>query len=193
VLSFESVPSGLQLTVGGSSSATPFARTVIEGSNNTISAPSQTVGGTDYAWVSWSDGGAESHNVIASAAATYTATYQAVTPPPSANRVLTKSGALNGNAVWTLRVDNLGPDAVVTDALPSRVSFVSAPGCTYTGSTRVVRCEVAALAPSATASFTITTSITGKGGGWITNTAQVASSTPDPNTANNTASARVRR
>jgi uncharacterized repeat protein (TIGR01451 family) len=197
VLSFDSVPSGLQLTVGGSSSTTPFARTVIEGSNNTISAPSQTLGGTDYAWVSWSDGGAQSHNVIASAAATYTATYEAVTPPPSANLALTKSGALNGNAVWTLRVDNLGPDAaqnvVVTDTLPSRVSFVSAPGCTYTGSTRVVRCELASLAQSATASFTITTSITGKGGGWITNTAQVASSIADPNNANNTASARVRR
>jgi uncharacterized repeat protein (TIGR01451 family) len=197
MLSFDSVPSGLQLTVGGSSSTTPFARTVIEGSNNTISAPSQTLGGTDYAWVSWSDGGAESHNVIASAAATYTATYRAVTPPPSANLALTKSVALNGNAVWTLRIDNLGPDAaetvVVTDTLPSRLSFVSAPGCTYTGSTRVVRCALASLAPSATASFTITTSITGKGSGWITNTAQVAGSTTDPNTANNTASARVRR
>jgi len=197
VLSFESAPSGLQLTVGGSSSTTPFARTVIEGSNNTISAPSQTLGGTDYAWVAWSDGGAESHNVMASAAATYTATYQAVTPLPSANLALTKSGALNGTAVWTLRVNNLGPDAaqnvVVTDTLPSRLSFVSAPGCTYTSSTRVVRCELTSLAQSATASFTITTSITGKGGGWITNTAQIASSTPDPNTANNTASARVRR
>jgi glucose/arabinose dehydrogenase len=193
-LSFATSPSGLQLTVGSSSSVTPFTRTVIEGSNNTISAPPQTVGGTDYAWVSWSDGGAQSHNVIASAPATYTATYQAVT---SANLALTKSGALNGNAVWSLRVDNLGPNAaqnvVVTDTLPSRLSFVSAPGCTYDPSTRVVRCVVGSLAQSATVSYTITTAITGKGSGWITNTAQVVSSTADSNTANNTASARVRR
>ena len=51
---------------------------MIEGSNNTLSAPSpQTLGGTSYGWVSWSDGGAQSHNVVASAAVTYTATYQA--------------------------------------------------------------------------------------------------------------------
>ena len=195
-LSFQSSPSGLQLTVGSSSSPTPFTRTVIEGSNNTISAPTpQTLGGTDYGWVSWSDGGAQSHNITASAAAVYTAAYQVVT---SANLALTKSGALNGNAVWTLRVDNLGPsaaqDVVVTDTLPSRLSFDSAtPGCTYNGSTRIVRCAVPSLGQSTSASFTITTSITGKGGGWITNTAQVSSSTPDPSTANNTASARVRR
>jgi hypothetical protein len=59
-------------------------------------------------------------------------------------------------------------------------------------STRTVRCEVASIAQGGTAAFTITTSITGKGNGWITNTAQVSSSTPDPNTTNNTATARVK-
>ena len=43
-----------------------------------------------------------------------------------------------------------------------------------------------------TAIFTITTSISGKGSGWITNTAQVTTATADPSTTNNTASARVR-
>jgi uncharacterized repeat protein (TIGR01451 family) len=199
VLSFQSAPSGLQLTVGSLTSTTPFTREVIEGSNNTISAEStQTLNGTTYGWVSWSDGGAQSHNIVANAAATYTAAYEALPAPPSADLALTKTGALNGNATWTLRVDNLGPsvaqNVVVSDTLPARVSFVSAtPGCTYNGSTRTVRCEVASLAASTAASFTITTSITGKGSGWITNTAQVSSSTPDPSTGNNTASARVRR
>jgi uncharacterized repeat protein (TIGR01451 family) len=194
-LSFASSPSGLQLVVGSSSSTTPFTRTVIEGSNNSISATTpQTLGGTSYAWVSWSDGGAQSHNVVANASVTYTATYQAV---PSADLVLAKTGALNGQATWTLSVSNQGPGAaqnvVVTDTLPSRVSFISAPGCAYVSSTRTVRCEVASLAQSGTASFTITTTAPSKGNGWTTNTAQVSSSTPDPNTANNTASARVRR
>jgi uncharacterized repeat protein (TIGR01451 family) len=199
VLSFQSSPSGLQLTVGGSSTTTPFTRTVIEGSNNGISAPTpQTLGGTSYGWVSWSDGGAQSHNIVANAAATYTATYQVVTPSQSADLVLAKTGALNGVATWTLSVSNQGPSAaqevVVTDTLPSRVSFVSAsPGCTYISATHTVRCEVASLAQSGTASFTITTTAPSKGNGWTTNTAQVSSSTPDPNTANNTASARVRR
>jgi glucose/arabinose dehydrogenase len=82
VLSFQSSPSGLQLAVGGSSSTTPFTRTVIEGSNNGISAPSpQTLGGTSYDWVSWSDAGARSHNVVAGAApGTYRAKYEPAPP-----------------------------------------------------------------------------------------------------------------
>jgi uncharacterized repeat protein (TIGR01451 family) len=200
VLSFASSPSGLQLVVGGSSSTTPFTRTVIVGSNNSISAPSpQTLGSTDYGWVSWSDGGVQSHNIVANAAATYTATYQAIPPAQSANLALGKTGARSGsNVIWTLSLSNQGPNAaqnvVVTDTLPSRTSFVPpAPsGCTYNSSTRTVRCEPASLAQGGSTSFMITTSLTGKGSGWITNTAQVSSSTPDPNTANNTASARVR-
>jgi uncharacterized repeat protein (TIGR01451 family) len=197
-LTFQSSPSGLQLVIGSFSGATPFTRTVIEGSNNSISAPSpQTLGGTDYGWASWSDGGAQSHNVIASAAGTYTAAYQALPPAQSANLVLAKTGAMTGgHAVWNLNLSNQGPNAaqtvVVTDVLPSRLVFVSAPGCTYTSSTRTVRCEVSSLAQGGAASFTITTSVTGKGNGWITNTAQVSSATSDPNPTNNTSTARLR-
>jgi uncharacterized repeat protein (TIGR01451 family) len=205
-LSFQSSPAGLQLVVGDSSSTAPFTRTVIEGSTNSISAPTpQTLGGTSYAWVSWSDGLAQSHNIVASAAAMYTATYQAAVPPPlpppppppSADLALAKTGVLSAsNILWNLSVRNVGPNgaqnAIVTDTLPSRASFVSAPGCTYVSSTRTVRCRLASLAQSRTASFTITTSVSGQGNGWITNTAHVSSSTPDPTTANNTSGARVR-
>ena len=86
-LSFASTPSGLSLTVGSSTSVTPFVRTVIVKSSNSLSAPTpQTLGGTTYSFSSWSDGGAATHNIVAPAAATtYTATYtaQAVTVPPS--------------------------------------------------------------------------------------------------------------
>src|SRR5215210_7545425 len=76
-LSFGSDPAGLRLTVGSSSGTTPFSRTVIVGSKNSISAPSpQTLGGNSYEFASWSDGGAQSHDIVApDAAATYTATY----------------------------------------------------------------------------------------------------------------------
>jgi PKD repeat protein len=76
-LTFQTSPSGLQLTVGSSSGVTPFSRTVIVGSNNPVSAPSpQTLGGTSYGFQSWSDGDAQTHNIVAPAtAATYTATY----------------------------------------------------------------------------------------------------------------------
>ena len=45
-LTFQTSPSGLQLAVGAASEATPFTRTVIVGSTNSVSAPSpQTLGG----------------------------------------------------------------------------------------------------------------------------------------------------
>jgi hypothetical protein len=77
-LGFQSNPTGLQLTVGGSAATTPFTHTVIAGSRNTIAAPlTQARNGTGYEFVSWSDGGAAQHDMTAPAtAATYTATYR---------------------------------------------------------------------------------------------------------------------
>jgi hypothetical protein len=79
-LTFASNPGGLQLTVGSSSQATPFTRTVIQGSQNTVSAPTpQTSAGVTYAFGSWSDGGAQTHVITAPAtAASYTATYNSM-------------------------------------------------------------------------------------------------------------------
>jgi hypothetical protein len=84
VLSFASSPSGLQLAVNSSSSTTPFSRTAIVNSQNSVSAITpQTLGGTTYQFSSWSDGGAQTHNVVAPATATtYTATYSSVASPP---------------------------------------------------------------------------------------------------------------
>lgn len=94
-LNFESTPSDLQLAVGSSSSPTPFMRTVILGSRNSVSAVTpQALGSTNYKFVSWSDGGNQSQTIIGTAAATYTATYEVATyevttnpipspPPPS--------------------------------------------------------------------------------------------------------------
>ncbi len=81
LLSFAAAPTtspGLSLTVGPTTSTAPFQRTVIVGGTSSISAPvSQTVGGTTYDFVSWSDGGAASHNVVAPATpTTLTATYR---------------------------------------------------------------------------------------------------------------------
>ena len=75
-LTFASNPSGLLLTVGSENETTPFSKTVIRGSTNTVSAPSpQQLGGQSYAFQSWSDGGAQFHTIVANASATYTATY----------------------------------------------------------------------------------------------------------------------
>jgi hypothetical protein len=78
-LSFQSTPPGLQLTVGTTTSTTPFTRTVIIGSANSVSAVSpQTIGATTYQFGSWSDGGAQTRTIVAgSTAQTYTATFTA--------------------------------------------------------------------------------------------------------------------
>ena len=79
-LTFASNPTGLQLVVGNFSGAAPFTRTVIVGSTNSISAPSpQSLNGVTYAFKSWSDGGAQSHNIVAPATSTtYKAMYKRV-------------------------------------------------------------------------------------------------------------------
>ena len=98
VLTFTSAPSGLSLTAGSSSGTTPFTRTVIVNSGNSISAPSpQTLGGTNYQFSSWSDGGAATHNITAPATAvTYNATYVQQAVPPANTGLPAISGQARG-------------------------------------------------------------------------------------------------
>jgi glucose/arabinose dehydrogenase len=78
VLSFQTTPGGLKLAVNGTQSTATFTRTVIVGSTNTVSAISpQPKGGKSYTFVSWSDGGAQTHTIVApTTAATYTARFR---------------------------------------------------------------------------------------------------------------------
>ena len=109
ILTFASVPSGLQLGVNASSSTTTFTRTVIVGSVNSVSAPTpQLLGGTTFSFSSWSDGGAQSHNIVApSSPATFTATYTSVGPPvnvslPRIRQTLSYPPVMTvGNGGWT--------------------------------------------------------------------------------------------
>jgi hypothetical protein len=80
-LTLESQPPGLTLAAGATNQAAPFTLRAIEGSTLSVSAPSpQTLNGTNYAFNSWSDGGAQSHSVVVAAPVTLTATYQAQGP-----------------------------------------------------------------------------------------------------------------
>jgi glucose/arabinose dehydrogenase len=94
-LSLHTQPAGLKLAVNADSSTAPFVQTVIVNSQSSISAPvTQTVGGNVFHFVSWSDGGAATHNITAAASPrTYTATYrEELPPPPSATSAPTLSG-----------------------------------------------------------------------------------------------------
>ncbi len=99
-LTFNSNPAGLQLAVGPTTSVTPFTRTVIQGSTNSVSAPSpQTLAGTGYAFGTWSDGGAQTHVVTApTTATTYTASYNTAVQETFGNTEVgsqTDSGDMN--------------------------------------------------------------------------------------------------
>jgi glucose/arabinose dehydrogenase/PKD repeat protein len=78
VLTFATTPGGLRLTVNGSQGTATFTRTVIIGSSNSISAITpQTKSKRTYTFSSWSDGGAQTHNIVAPATATtYTARFR---------------------------------------------------------------------------------------------------------------------
>jgi glucose/arabinose dehydrogenase len=81
LLTFKTNPGGLALTglgVNESLVRTPYSVTVVIGSSNSVSAPtSQTFNKSTYNFVSWSDGGPQSHTIIAPAVnTTYTATYR---------------------------------------------------------------------------------------------------------------------
>ncbi|WP_238016040.1 PQQ-dependent sugar dehydrogenase [Dactylosporangium sp. AC04546] len=78
-LTFASNPAGLQLTVGATSGVAPFTRTVIQGSTNTVSAPTpQSLLNVPHTFTGWSDGGAQTHVVTAPTTdRTYTASYAA--------------------------------------------------------------------------------------------------------------------
>jgi glucose/arabinose dehydrogenase len=79
-LSFQTLPVKLKLSVNATAVKAPFTKTVIVGSKNSMSAISpQNVGGTTYEFVSWSDGGAQTHDIQAdSSPATYTATFRKI-------------------------------------------------------------------------------------------------------------------
>jgi glucose/arabinose dehydrogenase len=81
VLTFKSNPGGLvlsDLVVNEAPRTTPFSVTVVVGSANSVSAPSpQQFNKSTYNFISWSDGGPQSHTITAPAVNTsYTATYR---------------------------------------------------------------------------------------------------------------------
>ena len=96
-LTFASAPAGLQLSFNGSLGTAPFSRTVIVGSTNSVSVASPQ---GNYQFGSWSDGGAQSHNITAPATATvYTAAF--TVPPPAPNIQIANSRSALSNASGT--------------------------------------------------------------------------------------------
>ena len=76
-------PTGLQVTLDGQPVTTPTTVQGVVGIRRTLGAISpQTSGGSTYAFQSWSDGGASTHEIVTPATdTTYTATYAVSTVP----------------------------------------------------------------------------------------------------------------
>src|SRR5829696_2709812 len=131
-LDMRSDPAGLQLEAAGVTGTTPFSRTVIAGSKSTINALTpQALQGTGYEFASWSNSGAQSHDVTAgTTSSTYTATYRPAasssrTFAPAADaRVEEANPASNYGTATTLGADG-GTDPDVVSYLKFDVSGVS--------------------------------------------------------------------
>ena len=97
---------------------------------------------------------------------------------------------LAGNALtYTVTVNNTGPsdaqNVVVTDTLPSGVTFVSTTGCAEDPN-GVPTCSLGDIPAGGSAQYTITVTVDPTTSGIITNQADVTSDSADPNLANNT-------
>jgi hypothetical protein len=76
-LTFQTNPSGLQLTAGATTAKAPFTIPVIQNATVGLIAPNQKYRGKIYEFASWSDGGAQTHIIRAPTTnTTYTATFR---------------------------------------------------------------------------------------------------------------------
>jgi uncharacterized repeat protein (TIGR01451 family) len=195
-LSFATVPTGLQLTVGPSTSTAPFSRTVIDGSRNSLSAAAtQDLGGVRYGFVSWSDGGAAAHDVTGRAGGSYTATYAAISTDIGVTQTMTQPTSTSVTITVTVRhlLGTTAQSVTLSDVLPSRLTYQSATSTRGTcgASGRAVSCAIGSLAPGQTAVITIVSKVS-KQNGTITNTATAATSTLQLLTTNDTSTATLR-
>jgi glucose/arabinose dehydrogenase len=119
-LSFDSVPSGLNLVLDGIYRITPFTNDSLIGFQHTLNAPNQVQGGIAYSFLSWSDAGAQSHGIVVpETAQSYAAIFDG-TPQPQPSGLVAgyafdegtgistgdasgngHTGSLTGGVTWT--------------------------------------------------------------------------------------------
>jgi len=127
-----------------------------------------------------------------------------LTPSGSADVAVTAfanpSPVLSGaNLTYTITVGNAGPDPAVNvnlfDTVPAGTTFQSltpSSGCSTpaVNGTGSVSCTLSSLASGASVVFTLVVKVTAASGS-VSNTASAVGLTPDPNSANNTATATI--
>ncbi len=87
-LTFNTAPSGLKVRVDGQEVTTPFVLDSLVNFNHVIEAFTQMQSGNNYTFQTWSDAGAQTHNItVPTTTQTYTATYQAASALPTQNLI----------------------------------------------------------------------------------------------------------
>src|SRR5262249_46231751 len=140
-ITLQTNPPGLQLTLDGAPTTTPASVESVVGINRTLGVVSpQNVGGRNYVFASWSDGGVAAHTISTpSTNTTYTATFATCgyTISPD-NRTISPAG---GNGTGGVAGGGRGPrEGVSPDAQNTgtraggtgTVSVTAAAGCPWT-------------------------------------------------------------
>ena len=198
-ITLQTNPANLQLTLDGQPLVSPAIITSVVGQTRSIGAVSpQALGGVNYAFSSWSDGGAQTHNLSVPATDTiYTAQFAPVVPPNPVNLSLSMTDSpdpvlVGRTLTYTLTVKNLSAvtatSVSVSDAIPAGLTFVSAISTrgTCNFASGVLTCDVGTLAFNASAKITLV--VTPTTAGLVTNIASASSAQPDSNAANNSIS-----
>ncbi|MEJ7653899.1 MAG: hypothetical protein WKH64_11485 [Chloroflexia bacterium] len=126
-ITFATQPPGLQLTVNGTTITAPSTVVSWDGYRLGVNAPDQIdAQGRQQTFASWSDGGAQQHEIVTPAtAATYTATFTTsgggTLPSPWVSRDIGNAGspgsASFANGTWT--VSGSGDDISFRDSFPA--------------------------------------------------------------------------
>ena len=156
-LTIQTKPSGLQLSVdGGMPLAAPQTLSLTKGSTHTITAITPQSGGmgTQYVFTSWSDGGAASHTVTASASGSLTATFQTqyqltLSASPAAGGTVTPASGAFYNSGAAVPITAAANSGYMFMGWTGNVASTSALSTTITmGSPQAVTAIFASTAPT---------------------------------------------
>lgn len=113
-LAFTTQPSGLSLGVDGLRKVTPFVLDALKGFQHVISAPGQFLGGQSYDFVSWSDGGARSHEIVVpESGAAWEASFS---PSPLPEGLVAAYGFTEGDGATTADQSGFDNDGTIAGA-----------------------------------------------------------------------------
>lgn len=193
------IPAGLTLRSVAATHGTCTQKSPVTCTIAALSA-GQTATVTVHTEVSQTTAGTLSNSTSAAGANADKVTANAdVTVVPKADLALTKTGSADA-VTWgspfgyTLKVSNRGPsdaqDVTISDPLPAGMTFASGEGCTAAEPDLTeVRCTVGTLPAGADKTIELTVNTSADGHGAVTNSATVTSSTFDPETEHNEATA----